>query len=835
MEDKTRYVLYVVILGLVLSGLGSIFSETLAADLANRVPIATFFLVCICLFLILFNYESSKTPDQLEQTLTKRVSDSWVADLVQFKKHLPHGSLFPVRFSFCADGVRVPCRLRSVSSNAGAEPTISTAFQMSGGSLLVLGEAGSGKTVSLLQLTGELIENAKKDPSAPIPIFLSLASWKSESLEAWLMTELRKRYDVAEDVSRSWILGKRLVFLLDDLKEPDDTHIEAINGFLTAVGTQGIVFSAEEVRSSVKLNLNGAIRLQQLSEGLTRQFLGQLHTEQTATDEIVRISRSPLILAIISFAPHAMFEFLRGCGKSLPAKKDVVNAYVNHQIEKIVPKLNPPYASSKLRKWLSWLATTSSSLSHNMFAIDDLQPNWLIKPWHINVYVFLSRFAGALTVMALGVGLMKFSETMGHLVRSDAYSFHFINVHASLNSWFLITVIIGGVTIGLVDYFRLIVWPASRFSSRMTKLSSSRSHLLPRSFVWSDLIVYFSVFWIVARTLGFDLNTATHGAAAYGVAFAVTYWNRARDRTFDTDINTSHKLVWAPARIPEGLLGGLIAGCCVGILFILYEVISTSRARLILAGPSIIAFIVGLAFFRPKHANDPGGRAFINSGFEAGVVWGTVIGIVNVLLILGFYVAERQGALIEVQTATRGLKILGLFGLLGTIVGLIVRGLNKVSIVEERTRHQGLKTSLRTTILLWLSVGVPIVLLLWGYTTRVMGKQGTFKESLFFGMMLGMLFGFSYGGLDLIYRAVLRTILRVRGDVPFFYSTILDDAANVGILRRVGHAYVFYHDLVRDYFNTHARSVPQVATSDVKTQHPYLDVSQEGDFSGSAS
>lgn len=38
----------------------------------------------------------------------------------------------------------------------------------------------------------------------------------------------------------------------------------------------------------------------------------------------------------------------------------------------------------------------------------------------------------------------------------------------------------------------------------------------------------------------------------------------------------------------------------------------------------------------------------------------------------------------------------------------------------------------------------------------------------------------------------------MRREVPALeYAAALDDAANLGLLRKVGHAYVFYHDLIR--------------------------------------
>ncbi len=797
MEDKTRYVLYVVISGFVLGGLGTIFGNALRSNSGSRVHIATFFLICICVFLVLFSYERAKTPREIELVFLKRVRDAWVSDLVNFEKGLPQCALFTVNFSFKPETVNGPARLGRLPETPDDEsPAILRAFENSGRSLLITGAAGSGKTVSLLQLARALVSQAEENPAAPLPVVLSLATWvnlatwEEETFERWLVKELRQRYDVEEDIARSWILGKRLLFLFDDFSHNECTkdRLGLLNNFLQTVGNQGTAIVAQDDPQGTKLKLSTAIRLKKLSAGYVQRMLRGLG-KGVAADRLIEVARSPLMLRIISVTPAEVLA------KTKKEEKQILDAYVKHQLGS-AGDMKPPYTSARLKTWLGWLAVQSQELSQPVFAIEELQPSWLgTANKQRGAYVFISRILGAFIVMLLGVLIMFLAEMMGKLVGSYSYNFNFIEVRKGLGWWFVITVIGGGSTIGLLEYFRLI--KGTDNSWREWLAGKLRRHLL-----LSNLLVCFGVFLLPALALGFQLKNSLHAATAFAVAFALTYWNRDRDRSIATDITTGHRLVWAGSDIPKGLHWGFVCGYLGGMAYLTFKLVEQPPAGVfreyLIHIFSLMAFLVGLIFWRPKpkHSRDSHApTAFVNSAFECGLSLAALYGVVA-----AFNVWTWVGL-------TLGHKVLGLSCFLGALIGLVVRGLKKVSIVESRTPYQGLKTSLRTTILLWLSVGVPAVALIWGYSALGLVVEGTFKEALFFGMMLGLLFGFSYGGLDLVYRLVLRGILWKNGSVPVLeYAAALDDAANLGLLRKVGHAYVFYHDSIRDYLKKHGTS-----------------------------
>lgn len=80
-------------------------------------------------------------------------------------------------------------------------------FDEVGQGLLILGEPGSGKTTVLLDLTRDLIERARRDSSRPIPVVFNLSSWTAEkqSIDEWLVEELRNKYNINRQLGQAWV------------------------------------------------------------------------------------------------------------------------------------------------------------------------------------------------------------------------------------------------------------------------------------------------------------------------------------------------------------------------------------------------------------------------------------------------------------------------------------------------------------------------------------------------------------------------------------------------------------------------------------------------------
>lgn len=110
-------------------------------------------------------------------------------------------------------------------------------FDESAGSLLILGEPGSGKTTVLLDLARQLIVRAQDDLIQSIPVVFNLSSWAAPRLplKEWLVNELRGRYRIPNRIAQNWIQNEKLTLLLDGLDEVHQVHrdscVEAINIF----------------------------------------------------------------------------------------------------------------------------------------------------------------------------------------------------------------------------------------------------------------------------------------------------------------------------------------------------------------------------------------------------------------------------------------------------------------------------------------------------------------------------------------------------------------------------------------------------------------------------
>ena len=114
---------------------------------------------------------------------------------------------------------------------------IGSVFDQTGRALLILGEPGSGKTISLLELADDLIKRAERDPIQPVPVVLNLSTWgqKRHTFVQWVAGELSARYQVPAEMGARWLKSCDLTLLLDGLDEVPSIHrescVEAINRF----------------------------------------------------------------------------------------------------------------------------------------------------------------------------------------------------------------------------------------------------------------------------------------------------------------------------------------------------------------------------------------------------------------------------------------------------------------------------------------------------------------------------------------------------------------------------------------------------------------------------
>jgi len=203
------------------------------------------------------------------------------------------------------------------------QPPILQLFLRTGGGLLILGGPGGGKTTLLLELADGLLDRAESDPSQPVPVIASLASWagQRQPLTDWLAAELAERYRIPAAAARGWAGHEDLVLLLDGLDEVADRHRDAcaaaINRFLEdrPLTRMALCCRGDVARTlATPLNLQQTLELRPAAPRQVDSYLARLETTWTplaelrsalAADERLRV---PLLLKAAALAnrgrPH---------------------------------------------------------------------------------------------------------------------------------------------------------------------------------------------------------------------------------------------------------------------------------------------------------------------------------------------------------------------------------------------------------------------------------------------------------------------------------------------------------------------------------------------------
>jgi NACHT domain len=176
-----------------------------------------------------------------------------------------------------------------------ADTPIIEVFDKVGGGLLILGAPGAGKTTMLLQLCDQLLNRAERDLDQPMPVVANLASWAGQRLplDAWLVEELARGYQVPRRIATHWVEQEALVPLLDGLDEVAEAHrpacAQAINAWRGEHGLVPLVVccrSQELQTLGVSLRLEEVVQLQPPTEAEVDRYLGALEASGTPIDEV---------------------------------------------------------------------------------------------------------------------------------------------------------------------------------------------------------------------------------------------------------------------------------------------------------------------------------------------------------------------------------------------------------------------------------------------------------------------------------------------------------------------------------------------------------------------
>jgi hypothetical protein len=420
-------------------------------------------------------------------------------------------------------------------------------FEKMNRAMLILGEPGSGKTITLLELARDLISRAETDPTQPIPVVFNLSSWtdKSQPLHDWLVFELSTKYQIPKRISRAWLKKSRILPLLDGLNEmkPENRMacVEAINYFGEKFGLPGhVVCSRLQEYSvlSVRLKLNGAICLQPLTSMQVNSYLeaggsklANLHSTLQKDEALQELAQSPLMLSIMSLAYQDVpVETMTSHkhDKIEDQSKNLFNVYIASMFKR-KGKANQPYATEQTIGWLSWLAKNMCQHNQSIFLIEQLQPSWLSTRGQCWVYTLSSRLIGWLNWKLLFIITPLFFILP--LSSKDL-------TMTTTEVWGLILALLGGMSAGLVDGLRF---------ERHSELTKLKKHL---------------AFWLTGI---YVLISWVSGQLYLWLIFVL----RARKRNATNDIQTVETVSWSWVEARTGGIRGVKWGLSLLLILLL--------------------------------------------------------------------------------------------------------------------------------------------------------------------------------------------------------------------------------------------------------------------------
>jgi len=259
-------------------------------------------------------------------------------------------------------------------------------FRREYGRLFILGAPGSGKTTTLLELTKELVAAADSDAKTSVPIIFELSNWKDDrqSIDQWLVAQLKEEFNVEPKVGEHWIATHQILPLLDGLDEVGAERlpkcVARLNEFLpgSEPDRQAVVCcrTKEFQMGEGKLTgLNGAVELQPLSDGQIQTYLmamGQPSLwERTIkpSAELQDLARTPLMLTVMAVAL---------VDRPVQTKSDLFEAYIEERFARYESKHGKLlYSRRDTRKYLERLAGQLKAENQATFLIEKMQPKWL--------------------------------------------------------------------------------------------------------------------------------------------------------------------------------------------------------------------------------------------------------------------------------------------------------------------------------------------------------------------------------------------------------------------------------------------------------------------------
>jgi len=374
------------------------------------------------------------------QILLSKVRDYWVKGVLE--KSLHARALIELGLQKRLDLVQQPFsgvdEFTEVSGQVLPQGTNATEVfdhMAVGRTLLILGEPGSGKTITLLKLVQGLLARTEADLQQPIPVVLNLSSWarKTQTIAQWLVQELLEKYQVSKALGKTWVETEALILLLDGLDEVKaeqrNACVQALNQFMRTHGTTELVVCCrlqDYQAIADRLMLRSAICIQPLTSDQIEQYFVQAGEQLASLKEVLHqneelqgLATSPLMLSIMSLAYQGsnQKDVIQG-GTLENYRQRLFDTYIDRMFQR--RGTTQHYSRQKAQYWLVWLAQRMTAAAQTVFLIERLQPSWLATQGQRIRYRLESSFIGGLILgLISGLILVTFLENFKLVVFLD--------------------------------------------------------------------------------------------------------------------------------------------------------------------------------------------------------------------------------------------------------------------------------------------------------------------------------------------------------------------------------------------------------------------------------
>jgi hypothetical protein len=635
--------------------------------------------------------------------------------------------------------------------------SLAPVFEEFGRAMLILGDPGSGKTTSLLQLARHLLDRAANDSRQPTPVVLNLSTWKGGGLKDWLIEELRVRYLVPAAQGDKWLTESRLILLLDGLDEVSREHqlacVHAINAFLniSKAGGLAVCCRREDYAALPEgLLVNVEISVQPLTQSQIESYLGSAGHRMDALAMAIRLdeplqalAQSPLMLNVMSLAYDTLTvtDLTNANLDTVEERRShLFTTYVKRMFERR-PQAARLYPAERTLPLLNWLARQMRGHSQSQFLIERLQPDWLDSPAERRLYIMVSRLlCGAVLGILLGAMLQI---TWNTFTRGQAGSLPEAREVLTVLGAGLLLGSLNGILIGLMD-----IWRFERHRRGAAVRNSRQSARLVIE------VTGYSVALALLSALLIGIVDSPESGLIMGIVvgpvFGVFFGIHGGGRDMNNDVHTVEALHWSWTGLRRSAVRGLLAGAALGI---------------------VIALVLQLA---DSLAGDQTSAAqWLRDGL----------------------LAARIGAIV------------------GLAVGAAYGSLESRIVSRKTTPNQGIELSARNAIRAGVAAGLMVTVLLAVAAATVLPAAQVADLALIGGLFFGMVAALWTGGFDVIQHYTLRVILAVRGYAPLRYARFLDCAASLIFLQKAGGGYLFVHRLLLEHFADHERAAASAPTA----------------------